>query len=262
MKIKVYVYLVFICIAGFFGHCAHMAPRPALGINEERLEVIKEALFRNFYHIKTFKGYGTLNVLTPVESFKADIEALIVNPDSVYVKLEATLGIDVGMLFASREGYLLYSPRQNTFYRDDSAVLDLQSFIGMKLTFGNLLETLLGLELLDGLNEATVSAVPSEAEITVSGMVGNFEAIYTIDPAKGVVKNTRIYDTDNRLILAAKYSRFIYSRGSYMPKTIQIIKPITKESITLFYTFVKLNESIKHEQFRIKIPDNAIREEL
>lgn len=262
MKLKVYIYIVLVCIAGIFGHCAHMAPRPVLGINEERLEVIKEALFRNFYHIKSFKGYGTLNVLTPVESFKADIETLIDNPDSVYVKLEATLGIDVGMLFANREGYLIYSPRENTFYRDNSTVLDLQSFIGMKLTFGKLLETLLGLELLHGLNEATVSAVPSEAEITIAGMVETFKAVYKIDPAKGVVKNTRIYDTDNRLVLVAKYSRFIHSQGSYMPKTIQIIKPRTKESITLFYTFVKLNESIKPEQFRIKIPDNAIREEL
>ncbi len=254
------LYIAFFLISLIFSQCAHMRHRPVLDRSETRLDVIKTALFRNFYHIKTFKGYGTLNVLTPAESFKADMETLIDNPDSVYVKIEATLGIDVGMMFADREQYMIYSPRQNICYTGDSGILDLRSFIGLQLTFGNLLESLMGLELLDELDKAKVFS--TEEDIIVSAQLDAYTAIYQIDPYRGVVKQSKVYDSEERAVFIAKYSRFTRIKGIYLPKTIQLTKPLAREAVTLFYTFIKINKTIKPSQFAINVPETVMREAL
>ncbi len=249
--------LAFILSSLWLG-CAGTARRPALSEEETRWEVVPEVLRQNFELLKTLKGRGKLIVESPDLSYSADSRIVFKSPDSLYLKVEAILGIDIGWFFSDRQSFTVYTPFTNAYY---TGSIDSFKFGGLlafeHMTYDRLLQALIGLVLIPPLNNGRLSR--SGKSLLLSGTVGSFALRYWIDPGKGVVTRAEMRDKGDQLILSGEFQRFIRSADVYLPRSIRLQRPVQKQSITMFYDLLEVNKEISKKEFKTKIPENATR---
>ena len=70
----------------------------------------------NYRGLEAFEGRGRLIIDTPDLKFDAPSLVLLQKPDTLFIKIEAILGIDVGFFFADGRRFESYSPLENTFF--------------------------------------------------------------------------------------------------------------------------------------------------
>ena len=244
----------------FSWQCGGGYDRPALYPDDHRLTTIQSVLAKNYQKIETFQASGKLLIESPRGSYQANAKDFIKKPDSVYVKIEASFGIDVGILFANRNHFLIYTPMQNVYYTGPIDSFDLKKFLAFDLSYDQLVQVLLGLEIAGDLKNGQVRQ--DQNRLVLVGTNELKAVMYLIDPYRGVITQSQMYDQNNQLIFLAQYSRFDRIDGMFVPKTIRVQRPKRKESITFFYTTVKLNESILPKEFAVKISPKATRVEL
>lgn len=238
--------------------CAGTARRAALSDEETRWEVVPDVLRQNFERLKTLKSRGKLIIESPELSYSADSRVVFKGPDSLYLKVEVILGIDIGWLFADRQTFTAYTPFTNSYYTgsiDSFRFGDLLAFDDM--TYDRLIQAVIGLELIPRVNNAQLSR--SGKSLLLSGTVDSFALKYWIDPGKGVVTRAEMRDQKGQLILSGEFQRFIKSSDVYLPRSIRLQRPAKKQSITVFYDFLEANKEISKKEFKTKIPESATR---
>jgi len=246
-----FISLSIVLLAG----CAGLVQRPVISPQETSWQVIKRAVDRNHQQLKTLKGRARLVVESPQQSFSASSNIVYKKPDSVYVKIEAAFGIDVGLLFADGDSFIIYSPQQNLYYTGSLDSIDLQHFLYFKITFDKLLQALTGTSTIDDLSHARLTKGSDDFVLTSeNGLIK-----YWIDPAKGVVKRVEIRDSQNRLWQREEYQRFVSVKGVTLARTIRVLRPQERQSFTLFYSQLDVNGKVSPKDFRIKIPQSALK---
>ena len=77
-----------------------------------------------------------------------------------------------------------------------------------------------------------------------------------IDNKTGRIKKVEYIYKDN-ITLIKEYDKYDKYDGLYFPKYIKLTKPIEKQSVSIYYNRLKLNEEISASQFAVKINDSA-----
>lgn len=94
-----------------------LPPQPA--------EVLIGRIFDQAEKLVVFEGWGELTLATPEQSFRGSVQLKFRQPDSLWVKVEGPLGIDVLHAVFHGDSTFLYYPRDHVAYRGGvSAVLD------------------------------------------------------------------------------------------------------------------------------------------
>jgi len=62
---------------------------------------------------------------------------------------------------------------------------------------------------------------------------------------------------DNQIVLTHEYGEFVTAGKSYFPRKIKMVRPVEKQSVSIYYTNLSINEEIDRENFIINIADNA-----
>ena len=257
---KVFILLFLFFLLTHLSFCTRAIRRPALRLEETRVDIVTAALNKNYSHLKTMKGWGRLTVETPQMSQSASSRVILNRPDSVYVKVEAVFGIDVGWLFSDRSSFLYYTPHSNICYTGAFDSLKRVNPISFDLTFDRFIQTLAGLEMIPKLKNGRVQQ--SGDNLLLFGINGNYFHRYWIDPQKGVVIRSEVRDSLNNIIFTTEYQRFTKINDVIIPRTIRIQYPIKKERLTLFYNKIEINKKLSKNDFRTKIPDSALKVQL
>lgn len=226
-----------------------------LSLEESSIDVVKRALAQNYTRLRSFDGVGNLTVESPREALTANASVLVKNPDSVYVKLEVAWGMDVGLLFADTDSFIIYTPMQNIYYAGMTAELNLEYFINFHVSYDQLLRVLAGLEPATELRDGKL--IRGDSHLILGGYYGEHKVAHWINPQHGVVTETQLFDDQNELILKAEYERFRRIDGVHLPQTIRITRPVMKEKLTLFYSDIRVNKDIDPKKFRINLPSSA-----
>jgi outer membrane lipoprotein-sorting protein len=252
------VFLFFFLLL-LFG-CSHTLRRPAIPSDETRWRLIPQLLQNNYNRLKTFKASGRMIVESPEQSFSTSSRVVISRPDSLYLKLEATFGIDVGWLFSDRKTFRFYSPQRNMCYYGSFDSLRVGDFFSFDLSYDKFLQALAGIELVDGLDSGQLEK--DGKSLLLTGETGQKKVSYWIDPSKGVVTRSEVRDSRGQVILQSEYQRFAYVDHVYVPRTIRIKRPLERERLTLYYTRLEINKKINDNDIRTKIPDSALTVEM
>ena len=252
-RVRRYFYRSLILLV--FLQCTKAVHRPVFNPNEDRWEIVRQILLHNYSRLRTLKGHAKLIIETPQAAYSANAEILINRPDSLYMKIEAALGIDIGSLFADRTRFVLYAPMQNTCYIGSTDSMDLDAFISFDLSYAKLLQILMGMELAYGAKKGVL--MPVENALIYTGQNGQYQYNYLIDPYQGVVTKVFVKDKNNQIVLLKEFSRFVELSGVKIPRTIRLVRPEKKESLTLFYNRLTINRRIAAKDFRIKVPENS-----
>ena len=244
----------------FAAACAPGPRQPLLEPGEITVPRVLHLLRGNYQRLQTLKGRARLIIESPGGSYSASSTVALKKPDSIFIKVEATFGIDVGWLFADRQRFVLYAPFQNRCITGVSDSLKLGRFLAVDMTFDRFMQALAGIELAQELTEKELRLDGSA--ILLSGAAGQLQQRIWIDPYWGAATRVEIRDSQNRLVSLAEYGQFVRSNGVRLPRKIRLQRPLDKASLTLFYQRLQANEKLKRKDFPVAVPENAERIEI
>jgi len=216
---------------------------------------IQKKVEKNAALLKTFEGRGKVIIELPGEGYSGNAHILVKNPDSVYVKLEAVFGIDVGALFIEPQLFAAYAPRENILYYGETKTLDLTDFLHIDLQTEKLPETITGLAKPDLLTNAVLSW--DAGSYLITSVEDSMEVKYWVDAKKNVLIKSEVHDLSGNIILLKEFMRFRKTNGIIIPQTVRYTRPAARERLTLYYTQQLVNKELAAESFRVKTAKNA-----
>ncbi len=248
-------FFVTYCSASLFLNCASTSKIPNLSnFTPEDLQL---RAARNLHNLHSFEGKARVIIELPGKGYSGFSNIFMKLPDSVYVKTEAILGIDIGGLFLDQHFFAAYAPRDNILYYGEAESLDLRDFLEIEIDTDELFEVFTGLNQIV-VNE-TSKLIFAGGKFVVTTQLDQQSLIYEVDPDKYIVTKSRLVDAAGKTILLKEYKRLRKTKGLVLPQIIKLTRPQARERITVYYTNQKINKKIAAEKFKIKPAKNAKR---
>jgi hypothetical protein len=266
--------------------CAGRAPRldRELSPREVYLRVAE-----NYRRLQSFRGNGRLTFESPQIQFSAPAHILALKPDSLFIKVEAGLGIDVGFFFADRKTFASFSPMENIYYYGETEKIRELTLFRIELTHDEMMSAMIGAALppfdssftvtRDGedylfsgrrkqerlaysppaneVNGNAAALFPPAA--TDENREVEWQLTYWVDAARGVVTKAEQRDGNGEPYARQEFKRFRRVRGVWLPQLIKMERPEERERLTIFYNHVEANKPIPAAEFVIRVPESARR---
>ena len=252
-----FIKCVFIASVVLFSfQCASTSKSKTPALSNLTPEDLQARVTRNFEQLKSFEGKARVIIELPGSGSQGFSEIFITFPDSVYLKTEAILGIDIGALFLDQRYFVAYAPRENVLYYGETAQLNLREFLQIELNTEELFEALTGLIQVPVHSESTLSY--ADGKYVLSAPIDNGEIKYWIDPQKFLVTKSQIIE-DGKVVMSKEMQRFRQTQGLELPQIIRVTRPQARERITVYYTSQTINRAILPERFKLRYAQNARR---
>lgn len=241
-------------------------------------------VLENYRRLHSFRGEGTLTIESTQVRFSAPAaRVLVLKPDSIYIKVEAALGIDAGFFFADRRQFATFSPLENLYFYGETARVHELTLFQMDLTYDEMMSGMVGAALPPFDSTFTLTRdgntyrfdgkrQPQPDEEVIANGVTQYAAAeldtaawrvtYWVNPEHGVVIKAEERDENGDLYARQEFKRFRQVRGVWLPQLIQMQRPVLKERLTIFYNHVEVNSKIAMAEFVINVPKNAKRVDL
>ncbi len=244
-------------MAWFLSSCAATSEVPPPNLSIFTPADISTRVLRNYRKLASFEGRARIIIELPGQGYRGTSKVYMSFPDSVFVKTEAILGIDVGALFLDDRYFAAYAPRENTLYYGEASGFDLHDFLQIEIETEELMEVFVGLDQI--VPDSTYELLQDGRETILSGTTPAGTVRFWIDPGKMVVTKSEVIDHAGQTILKREFQRFAKKGGVYLPRTIKITRPVAKERLTVVYTNQKVNKKIAASKFSMKTSKNAKR---
>jgi len=267
--------ICFLVLAG----CAGRAPKLD---REWQPQELYGRVAENYRRLQTFRGDGPLTVESPQYRLSAPARILVLKPDSIFIKVEAALGVDAGFFFADRRQFATFSPLENLYlYGETSRVREL-TFFQMDLTYDEMMSGMVGaaLPLFDStftvtrdgemyrfegkrrqrFSDNAANGLTQYAAAEIDSML--WRVTYWVNAERGVVTKAEERLASGELYARQEFKRFRQVRGVWLPQLIQMQRPGVKERLTIFYNRVEVNNKIAATEFVIRVPKSAKRVDL
>lgn len=214
----------------------------------------------NYRRLQSFRGNGRLIIDSPEMQLAAAATILTTQPDSMFIKVEATFGVDAGFFFADRKRFESYSPFENTYFFGDVSQMDQLVLFRMEVNYD---------EMLSGLTGAMLPPFDSTFAMTIDDGSYRFEGkreawrvTYWIDPKHGGVIKAEQHDSTGALYSRQTFRRFHKTKGVWLPQWLQLDRPAARERFTIFYDRIAVNGKLAATDFTVRVPASAARIDL
>ena len=205
--------------------------------------------------VQSIVGRGIVSFESPRVAGSASFELSMKKPDSLLAVFEGPFGIDLGLLFLSRQKYVMYNSIENTVVTGVPNAGAIRSVIPFSLAYDQILSAFSGFFAipsdLDNLRTYTVN----EGQFLLSFTHADSTRNYWVDPAYLRVSRYEVLDSQQQLLLEVRCSNFIDQDEVNVPKRISIVFPLEERNISLYYSRVRLNDP--NPAFDFSIPPNA-----
>jgi len=240
--------------------CAPFTSRRAIEAVETSPGRVVQIVEKNYSRIRNLHGRGRMQVEATGRSFSLGAQVAVQYPDTLFIRLEAVFGIDVGWLFADRQRFTFFIPMQNSYLTGATDSLSTSPLFDFEMPYPDLINTLGGRPMIGELQTADLKK--TQKEWILSGGPTIERRLFWIDPRRGVVTRAEVRDSSGQAILVQQFERFGRIDGVYLPHTIRLLRPLEKQGMTLFYETLTLNAKSMAKVFKRKIPQNARRIEF
>lgn len=204
--------------------------------------------------IHSMTGKGTVSFDSPEIGGTAGFTLVLKKPDSLLVKFEGPFGIDVGMLFLSRERYVIYNSMDNRVVTGVPTGRAMRSVIPFELTHEQILSSFAGALAIPDPGEPLTYLVDDE-KFLLSYLCGTEICSYWIDPRYLLVTKYERRDRQQRLLMAAAASHLTEEDDITLPRRILVKFPAEGRQLSIYYSSFQLNPS--NPSFVYTIPENA-----
>ncbi len=205
--------------------------------------------------VQSIVGRGIVSFESPRLAGSASFELSMKKPDSLLAVFEGPFGIDLGLLFLSRQKYVMYNSMENAVVTGIPSARAIRSVIPFDLAYDQILSVFSGsFALPSDLHNLRRYAVV-EDQFFLSFAHVDSTRNYWIDPAYLRVSRYEVRDSQQQLLLEARSSGFIEQDGVNIPKRISITFPQEDRNVSLYYSKVRLNDP--GPSFVFSVPPNA-----
>jgi hypothetical protein len=174
--------------------------------------------------------------------------------DSLLINVSGPFGLNVGKIFIGKKRFIFLNNMANQFYTGTVTDFKDQKFLQFPVKITELSDFFVGKDLINNMKIIKYSV--ENDLFFIQGQ--NNSNIYNlwIDNNFGQIKKIE-YLHDNTVILVKEYDKITKIGDLYFPKFIKLTRPNEKQSISIFYNRLKINQEISPSQFAVEISDTA-----
>src|SRR5262245_11985255 len=139
IRAEILLPVFYFVLSGCAGSSRSLRLNPSL-----KPEAISSQVAENYRRLQTFRGTGKLIIDSPHTQVVASANVLTRQPDSIFIKIEATFGVDAGFFFADRKRFESYSPFENTYFFGEVSQLRRLVLFQVEVTYDEMLSAIVG----------------------------------------------------------------------------------------------------------------------
>ena len=221
------------------------------------IEELKQRVNINSSKIKSLKAEGTIDIETPEMSNSGTITVNLLNPDSLYTKLEGPFGIDVADILLTRKSFIYYNVMDNRVIKGPSSPLNVGAIMRIKLDFDDIINGFSGTFFFTDVtsDNSELKSDGNKFLLITKDDISKEIKKYWIDSDDFYITKYVITDYNKKVLLEMEYLEYNYRDGIYFPNRIAISRPQENTYIWLDYTIKTFNS--KDLIFKFKIPSSA-----
>ncbi len=205
--------------------------------------------------LHTFQGRGKLTVISQERSFQGSVKISAKMPDSLWIKIEGPLGIDLATGLFGGEQILLYVPLENIVYVGFIEEIQEPFILPLNMGISDLLRGLLGLLTPpDDEQNSLLSISPDNRKYILQGT--NRDRIW-IEPKGPVISRWEQKNGKDEILWTWEGKDFKNKKGIRLPQMIQMTSYQPKQQVTLFYEAVETNRIMENGWAVVKIPEGV-----
>ena len=174
--------------------------------------------------------------------------------DSLLLSVTGPFGIQAGILFVGRDRFVFYNQMSNKFYSGTTKDFEQTKFFQFPLNLKELMNVFSGIENLPSMKIKKYDI--QDNFYYIEALHGNSTFLIWIDHQTGRIKKITV-EEEGKVTFTREYSNFVQRDGTYFPKRIEMLRPEQNQAVSLFYTTLKLNETIDRKHFIVNIADHA-----
>ena len=210
--------------------------------------------------LKSFQGTAKLRMLSADYMFKGNLKIRMKSPDSLWMKFEGPMGIDVASVRVGGQEMQYYIPSEKIIYNGTANRLRELNLLPWNVEVSNIIQSFLGL--IDppyALPDSTIAYSYEEGAYILP--ISPQERIW-IDPRGPVVSKWERRDSLGNPLWVWEGEMF-YKRGKLrLPKFIQITQYNPRQRLTFFYEIMDVNHKLPEDWYAMKIPEGVEEIEL
>jgi hypothetical protein len=222
-------------------------------------EILLMQLDDHISRIRTFQGHARITMVTSDGPMQGTLDVAVKMPDSLWLKVEGPLGVDMLIGHMAGEYMVLYNPWEDRVYR--GSVRRMQQYQLLPLFTGgsSLISAVIGLPKPEAfVPDLIESLVPVSGKYIMD--LGTGEQIWI--EAGGLVSRWEQKDEQGNVDWRWEGRSFQISRGFRYPKLIPLTTYQPSQRISIFYQRVRFNRSLKTDWYELNIPEGVMSIEL
>lgn len=212
-------------------------------------DILVKQIRQHASQLQTFYGWARMTIISSAGSFRGTMKVAVKEPDSLWIKVEGPLGIDMVIARFGHGNGLLYNPMENIVYKGSVQKMWVGDLMPTDLSPSNLVLGLL-VPMSDSLQYCSIEG----RRYVLNSKVG--EQIW-VEPKGPVVTRWERRDINGEVLWVWEGKGFMKKKGIRLPRTIKMTGYYPRQQITLFYEWVKANSRIKSEWCKIRIPEGV-----
>jgi hypothetical protein len=190
---------------------------------------------------------------------KGTLDVAVKMPDSLWLKVEGPLGVDMLTGHMAGETMVLYSPWEDRVYRGSVKRMQQLHLLPLFTGGSSLASAIIGLPKPEAYaSDLVESLVPAEDKYTMD--LGTGEEIW-IEPG-GLVSRWEQKDEQGKVAWRWEGRSFQTSRGIRYPKLVRLTTYQPSQRVSIFYQRVRFNRSLKADWYELNIPEGVMSIEL
>ncbi len=258
----IWFWLCFIFIVLLFSECGipFLSSKVAPVVSSHTLV---NKIHQNVRSLKSFQGKAKLRMLSSEYMFKGNIKICMKNPDSLWMKFEGPMGIDVALVRTKGKEMQYYIPSEKILYTGSVDRLRELNLVPWNVEISDIIQSFLGvIDPPDTRSDSTIVYSSREDAYIIPLNTGEVKEKIWIKPRGPVVSR---WERRNRYgdPLWVWEGNMFYKRGRLrLPKFIQITQYNPSQRITLYYEIMDINQKLPEDWYKMKIPEGVEEIEL
>jgi len=204
--------------------------------------------------LKTLKASCRISVDS--EEFSGNFFANVyyIKDDSLLLSVSGPFGIQAGSLFIGKKRFIFYNQMTNKFYNGSVKEFENKNLFQFPLKMKELINIFAAKENLPSMKIEDYKIDNGLYFINATNRNDRYNI--WVDNSAGRIVELSL-SRDNQIVLTHEYGEFVTAGKSYFPRKIIMVRPVEKQSVSIYYTNLSINEEIDRENFIINIADNA-----
>lgn len=242
-RIKGVIFSILILYLG----CSPVITKKSPKLTYPSLSDWPEAYKQNSRSIQSLKSKAMITLESPNFANNFTVDVIFTAPDTLFMKAEGPLGIDLGKFFIGNDRFIIYNQFNNQFLAGSLDEEYYNTFLETDLTFRQLKEAFIGKAILP----EDIKLVDENHGIFIA-LVESDKWRYKIDPSNGLLQKWEILQ-NGQISFKQEFNNYVFIKGVVLPRKIRIILPQKKEVIAIYHKNIEINQKIDKNTYHIEI---------